>query len=275
MMRLLIAIVLLSVGAHAQWVGYKVAGVPRMSDGKPNLKAPVPRVNGKPDLSGIWMPIPAKIGEAVELVPVEGDLAVPGDDARQMSKYFFSTLADYKLEDIMTPAGIQKWQSGGRPTPACTTDTPPMMGVIPAPQRWVQTPQLLAILSEGSLPRLVHMDGRPLPVDPQPAYLGYSVGRWDRDTLVVETIGIKEQAPLDAFGHPRTSSARLTERFRRLDYGHLEVRVTIEDPAYYKKPVSYQYSKILTPDDDFLEYVCAENERDAEHLRQIPLPTEK
>src|SRR5712692_2054504 len=138
MMRLLIATVLLSVGAHAQWVGYKVAGVPRMSDGKPNLTAPVPRVNGKPDLSGIWIPIPAKIGEAVGLVPVEADLAVPGDDARQMSKYFFSTLADYKLEDIMTPAGIQKWQSGGRPTPACTTDTPPMMGVIPAPQRWVQ-----------------------------------------------------------------------------------------------------------------------------------------
>jgi hypothetical protein len=184
-----------------------------------------------------------------------------------MSKYFFSSLADYKTEDIMTPAGIQKWQSGGGPPPNCTTLTPPMMSVIPLPQRWVQTRQLVAILGEGQLPRLVHLDGRPLPVDAQPAYVGYSVGRWDGDTLVVETIGIKEGAPLDAFGHPRTSSARLTERLRRLDYGHLEVRVVIEDPAYYKKPVSYQYSMILTPDDDFLEFVCTENEKDAAHMR--------
>ena len=248
---------------------------PRKPDGKPNLTAPVPRLNGKPDLSGIWVPIPSKFGEAAELVPAEADLAVPGDDPREMSKYFFSALAGYKMEDIMTPAGIQKWQSGARPTTNCTALTPPMLGVVPLPQRWVQTPQLLAILGEGQIPRLVHMDRRPLPLDPQPAYVGYSVGRWDGDTLVVETIGIKEETSLDAFGHPRTSSARLTERLRRRDYGHLEIRVTIEDPAYYKKPVSYQYSEILTPDDDFLEYVYTENERDARHTHQIPLPAEK
>jgi hypothetical protein len=225
-------------------------------------------VNGKPDLSGIWIPVPAKIGEAVELVPGDADLAVPGDDVRQMSKYFFNTVVDSKVEDIMTPAGIQRWQSGGGPPPGCVPGTPPMMGVFPLPQQWVQTPKLIAILGEGQIPRLVHMDGRPLPVDPQPAYVGYSVGKWDGDTLVVETIGVNEHTPLDAFGHPRTSSTRLTERFRRLDYGHLEVQVTVEEPAYYKKPISYKYSELMTPDDDILEYVCSENERDAEHIRR-------
>ncbi len=197
---------------------------------------------------------------------------MPGDDPGQIPKYFFSALADFKTEEIMTPAGIQKWQSGGGSAAQCKPNTPPLMGVVPLPQRWIQTPQVIVILGEGQLPRMVHLDGRPLPVDPQPAYVGYSVGRWEGDALIVQTIGISDHAPLDAFGHPRTAAARLTERFRRLDYGHLEVRITIEDPAYYKKPVTYQYTEIQTPDDDFLEYVCAENERDAQHMRPAGPP---
>ncbi|MEO8098674.1 MAG: hypothetical protein ABI811_13305 [Acidobacteriota bacterium] len=137
---------LLSVGAHAQWIGYKVPGVPRNSDGKPKLTAPVPRVNGKPDLSGIWVPIPTKIGEAVALVPGEADLAVPGDDVRQIAKYFFNSLVDYKVDEVMTPAGLQKWQSRGGPSaPDCRPQTPPMMGVVPVPQLCVQKRQLVAI----------------------------------------------------------------------------------------------------------------------------------
>lgn len=266
-MRIPVMAVFVALSAQAQWIGYKVHGVPRLAGGKPNLTAPLPRANGKPDFSGLWTPVPTKLGEAVELAPGDADLTVPGDDVRQMSKYCFSTLADYKMEDIMTPAGIERWRASAPPSSLCMPGTPPMMGVFPLAQRWVQTSSLIAILGEGQLPRLVHMDGRHLPTDPQPAYVGYSVGRWDGDTLVVETIGVHESAPLDAFGHPRSSSARLTERFRRLDYGHLEVRVTIEDALYYKRPVTYQYAAVLAPDDDFLEFVCAENERDASHLR--------
>jgi hypothetical protein len=257
-----------AVMAHGQWVGYKVNGVPRTADGKPKLNAPVPRVSSRPDLSGIWSTVPAKYNEANDVVPGVATLAVPGDDPATMSKYFFSAIADYKVEEIMKPAGLAKWRSGAPPANPCSPISPPMSDLIPLPRRVVQTPKLIVFLSEGFSPRQIHMDGRPLPTDPQPAYLGYSVGKWEGDVLVIETIGITDKTPLDGMGHPRSEAARLTERVRRRDYGHLEVQVIFDDPQYYMKPVTYRYTQELKPDDDLLEIgLCTENEKDAQHMR--------
>lgn len=266
-MRVLATLFVCSIVAHGQWVNYRVKGVPRTADGKPNLTAPAPRVNGKPDLSGIWSTVPAKYNEANDVIPGIGILAVPGDDPATMSKYFFSALADYKLEEIMKPAAMAKWSSGGPPPNPCSPISPPMSDLIPLPRRVVQTTPLIVFLSEGFSPRQIHMDGRPFPIDPQPAYLGYSIGKWEGDVLVIETIGITDKTPLDGMGHPRSAAARLTERVRRLDYGHLEVQVMFDDPQYYTKPVTYKYAQLLKPDDDLLEMgLCTENEKDAPHL---------
>jgi hypothetical protein len=148
----------------------------------------------------------------------------------------------------------------------CLPAGPPLVDIFPSPRRFVQTPGILVILSEGDPARQIHLDGRKLPVDPQPAWEGYSVGRWEGDTLVVETIGVNERAPLDGMGHPRSTGSRLTERLRRRDYGHIDVQVQIDDP-YYSRPIVMKYTQTLVPDDDLLEWICAENEKDVSHLR--------
>jgi hypothetical protein len=265
-MRTLATIVFCTTMVQGQWVGYKVTGVPRTPDGKPNLTAPAPKINGKPDFSGIWVTLPAKYGEAEGVIPGIGILNVPGDDPLGISKYFFSVLADYKDDQILAPAARQGRPPGGPPDP-CTPPSPPMSELIPVPRRLIQTPSLIAFIYEGLIPRQIHMDGRPLPIDPQPAFAGYSIGKWDGDTLVVETVGITDKLPLDVMGHPRTSATRLTERMRRRDFGHMDIEMTIQEPKFYTKPIVVRYTATLMPDDDLLESVCVENERDAQHMR--------
>ncbi|MEO8096269.1 MAG: hypothetical protein ABI811_01100 [Acidobacteriota bacterium] len=141
-----------------------------------------------------------------------------------------------------------------------------MIELFPMPKRFVQTGTLLVILYEGDIPRQIHLDGRALPVDTQPSWAGYSVGRWDGDTLVVETMGLNTRAALDGFGHPKSEALRVMERMRRRDYGHMEIQVTINDPKYYSKPITYSYKQTLVPDDDLLEWVCTENEKDLAHI---------
>jgi hypothetical protein len=183
-----------------------------------------------------------------------------------MSKYFFNVLADYKEGEMMTAAARQAPRTTAPPSP-CMPPSPPMTEVLAVPRRWVQTPSLIVSIYEGLIPRQIHMDGRPLPVDPQPSIAGYSIGKWEGDTLVVETVGITDATPLDAMGHPRTSATRLIERVRRRDFGHMEIEMTIEEPKFYTKPIVYRYTATLMPDDDLIEAVCVENERDAQHMR--------
>ena len=142
-----------------------------------------------------------------------------------------------------------------------------MAELFPIPKRIVQTPNLIVVIYEGDLPRQIHMDGRKLPASPNPAWVGYSVGTWDGDTLVVETVGLNPRSPLDAFSHPRSDTMRLKERWRRRDFGHLDVQMTIEDSKYYSKPIVFQYPSTLVPDDDLLEWVCTENEKDKGHIK--------
>jgi hypothetical protein len=138
-----------------------------------------------------------------------------------------------------------------------------------APFKIIQTPGLIVMLYEvDSTHRQVYTDGRKLPADPQPAWLGYSVGKWEGDTLVVDTAGFNDKSWLDAFGHPHSEALRIQERFRRRDFGHMEVQVTIDDPKTFTKPFTIKFNDLLLPDTDILESFCTENEKDRPHLGQ-------
>ena len=128
------------------------------------------------------------------------------------------------------------------------------------PYKIVQTPTLIVMLYESSMIfRQIFMDGRDHPVDPQPSWMGYSVGAWNGDTLIVETIGFNDQSWLDGSGHPHSEQMRVTERWTRRDFGHMDVDVIIDDPGAYAKPLTYVQPQELLPDTDLIEYVCAEN----------------
>jgi hypothetical protein len=276
MLRYLVAVIvcLTAWPVHAQWLNHPSAGIPRTRDGKPNLSARAPRTaDGKPDLSGIWTTDSTPLKEMERLFPGIGDLAVPGDGPEVVHKYFMNVLADFKPEDSplrkeFVPLLVQRGAEGqGKdlPTARCLPAGVPMGDLLALPRRIIQVQGLLVMLSEANPPRLIYTDGRKALVDPQPSWLGYSVGSWQGDTFVIETHGFNDKTWLDAFGHPRSEAMRITERLRRRDFGHMDVEVTIVDAAMYTKPFSIRYSVTLTPDTDLLETVC-ENERDVPHL---------
>ena len=128
-------------------------------------------------------------------------------------------------------------------------------------------PIVVILYETGYLFRQIFTDGRPLPKDPQPAWLGYSVGKWEGDTLVVDTIGFQDQGWLDGNkGHPQTDAMHVTERFRRVNFGHLEIQATVDDPKAYTKPFTVKQTLHLLADSEILENICNENEKDATHL---------
>ena len=250
MFRTAVALLIIAVvPATAQWLDYKTPGIPRLRDGKPNLSAPVPRTaDGKPDLSGIYQ----------------------ANNGRQ----FQNVAADLRPEDFP----IQPWAAAlakkreeenrkDDPYSHCMPPAVPRINVANHPFKILQLPGVLAILYETSnVFRQIFTDGRPLPKDPQPTWLGYSVGRWENDTLVVDSNGFNDRNWLDGDkGHPLSDALRVTERFRRIDFGHLEIQVTIDDPKVYTKPWTIKESLNLLPDTELLENVC-ENERDSGHL---------
>jgi hypothetical protein len=237
---------LLSTTAAAQWLNYPTPGSPRLADGKPNLLAPAPRTgDGKPDLSGVWRGA--------------GPL------------YRFNIAQDLKPEDIQPWAEalfLQRVRDSRKDSPLarCLPVSVPFHNFFDL-TRIVQSPALIVILYESpnSPHRTVFTDGRDLPKDPNPTWLGYSIGRWEGDTLVVTTAGFNDKAWLDSAGHPQTESLRITERLRRRDFGHMDFEITIDDPKVFTRPFTVKTERLLAPDTDLLEDVC-ENERDAPHL---------
>jgi uncharacterized protein DUF3471 len=241
---------LVSAPLAAQWLNYKTPGIPRTADGKPNLSAPVPRTtDGKPDLSGIWR-------------------------APMNSPYNRNIAVDLKPEDIQ-PWAQQVFQQhvynlgADSPRAHCLPDPPPfyhLAGIA----RIVQTPALTLILNEGvsnsGSTRTIHTDGRGLPEDPNPTWFGYSVGRWEGDTLVVTTAGFNDRTWLDFAGHPHSEALRTTERFHRRDFGHMDFQMTLEDPKTFTKPITFKADKTLVADTDILETIC-EYEKPATHLQ--------
>ena len=255
---------------HAQWLGYPVQGLPRLANGHVNLSAKAPRArDGKPDLSGVWQ---------AQLESIEGKqnaFSVPGDDPRTFNKYFLNILADVKPDDLpLRPSAVEAMRiNRERHLPGaaarCLPLGLPIMDVFSySPFKMIQTPGVLVVLYEmDNAHRQIYTDGRKLPVDPQPTWGGYSVGRWEGDTLVVNAAGFNDRTLLDTSGHPHSEQMHLEERFHRRDFGHMDLTVTIDDAAMYTKPLSYTVTEVLLPDSDVLETVCNENEKDLVHLR--------
>lgn len=245
----MIAIAWMMVGpAHAQWLKLTLPGTPRTADGKPNLTAPAPRTpDGKPDLSGIWH----------------------ADNGR-----YLSNLAGNGVDVPMQPwaAAVYKERldSLGRDKPQVRClphGVPDAMLVAGIPFKIIQTPGVLVVLyEEFNQYRQIFTDGRHLPTDPNPAWFGYSIGKWEGDAFVVETTGFKEGTWLDNGGHPHTDALHVTERFRRPNFGSMELDVTIDDPKAYTTPwkATTVHFKLL-PDMELIEHLC-ENEKDAPHL---------
>lgn len=248
--------------AHAQWINEPMKGAPRTPDGKINMTAPAPRMNGVPDLTGIWQ---------VQAEPRPPGLFGLGESPN--SKYFRNILADFKPgEEPMTPWGAEVFRknvAGGpahAPVVNCLPDSVPHGDILPEPFKVIQTPGVIVFLYEVETTfRQVFMDGRKQVVDPAPAWNGYSVGKWDGDTLVVDTIGFNDKSWLDAQGHGHSEEMRVEERFRRRDFGHMDLTVTITDPKAFTKPLNFSVVLEMQPDTDLLEHYCQENEKDAAH----------
>jgi hypothetical protein len=256
---------------QGQWLDHPTARTPRLPNGKANLFAPAPTAHGKPDLSGVWQVEPV-LGEIERTVGPVSAISVPGDDPGTFSKYFFNILADFKRgEEPFRPETAKLFQArmanpGKDAPPLCFPLGVPMGDLLGAPFKIVQTPELMIMMYEAdNTHRQVHLDGRSLPSDPQPSWLGYSVGKWEGDWLVVDTVGFNDRNPLDAFGHPHSEALHVTEKFHRKDFGHMEVEVTLDDPKAYTKPFTIKFNELLIPDTDITEFFC-ENEKDLVHM---------
>ncbi len=262
--------------ASAQWLNYPTPGTPRTSDGKPNLTARAPRAsNGKPDLSGVWHVEATPLAEHKRLFGDDVDnVSVPGMEIATISKYAINILLDYKPGEVqMTPeaeAIMRPRRPGGTeelPSTHCLPIGIPLAMLLSEVTKIVQTPGLtLIMLEDDGLTRQIYTDGRKLPVDPSPSWLGYSVGKWEGDTFVVDTSGFNDKSWVDLIGHPRSEAMHMTERYRRRDFGHMDVELTFDDPKMYTKPFTVKVTQLLQADSDILEYVCAENEKDSHHM---------
>jgi hypothetical protein len=239
----------------------------------------VPRaLDGKPDLTGVWAHETTSIAEVRRLFGAQYDadiaLAPPGMEIGTQHKYAFNILADFKpAEAPVRPEQAQRLPRAtsfgpGDPAAICTGVMGfPLAGFLSEPIKIVQAPRLTIVLYEaGYLHRQIFTDGRALPKEFDfPAFLGYSAGQWERDTLVVETAGFNDRTVLDMAGHRHSEALRVTERFHRRDFGHLDVEMTFDDPMVYTKPFTIKIPHELVPDNDIYEMFC-ENEKDRAHL---------
>ena len=255
----------------AQWSRYPTAGVPRTPTGATNLNAPAPRTpQGKPDLSGIWRNTqPARL-------PEFGTPAPPRDPNQPPTGLDQFRDIGTGLKDglPLTPwaADLKKKRmadfSKDNPDAHCLPMGNMQFHTHPQPRKIVQTPQLIVILYEGNAGiRQIFLDGRPLPnPGAEPWWYGYSTGKWDGDTLVVETVGFRDDVWLDINGSPLTGAGKMTERFRRVNYGSLEIEITVEDPKAYTKPWTVTVKQFIVLDTEMIEFICGEGERDVPHL---------
>ncbi|MGA2714784.1 MAG: hypothetical protein ABSG41_16915 [Bryobacteraceae bacterium] len=254
----------------AQWLNYPTPGIPRLSGGKPNLRAPAPRMpDGKPDLSGIWD---------------DDGCHSAGVDCGGKN-LFFDLARDLKASDVeMTPwaTGIQAQRVSRNhvddPIADCLPAGMPRMAFWSA-FKILQTPSEMAFLYEGQngpLFRQILTDGRPLPPIDNQTWMGYSIGRWEGDTFVVETQGFRDGGWLDTrAAHPNSDALRLSERYRRVDFGKIDWIITIDDPKAYRKPWTVKTALYLVPDTELIEGFCAEGEADTiKHRRITPPPPE-
>ena len=255
----------LPLALSAQWPRYQTGPVT-------DLGAAAPRtVGNKPDFTGIWrnslptrspdaFPAPLRTPSATGIptgLEQFGDISAGLDDGLPLAPW----AADLKRQRV---ADLSK----DNPDAHCLPMGNMQFHTHPQPRKMIQTSDLLVILYEGNAGiRQIFLDGRPLPPsDVEPWWYGYSTGRWEGDTLVVETSGFRDGGWLDINGSPLTDAAKMTERFRRVNYGNLEIEITVDDPKAYTRPWTVTVKQTITPDDELIEFICQENERDAPHL---------
>ena len=252
-------------GIEAQSLNYRDPSIPRTKDGRPNLSAPAPRVNGKPDLSGVWQAERTPVSEFVRVLgPGLPDIQ---PDLNDITKHVLNVLWDIPpAEQPVRPdaaAIMQQRQKSGQdfPTAYCQPSSVPAAMLVLDFKLIQAARQIVMLAGNGDPARQIYIDGRSLPKDPEPSWMGSSVGRWEGETLVVDSIGFKESAWLDGFGHPRSGAMRITERYRRRDFGHMDLELTFDDPKYYTRPFGFKTTLTLLPDTDVVEYICTENQR--------------
>jgi hypothetical protein len=235
---------------QGQWLNHPTAGIPRLPSGQPNLAAPAPRTaEGNPDLSGLWNRISPKYR-----VNITADLKP--EEVQPWAK----ALVQQRTEDLgRNSMNAQCLPSG----PGYSTDADSTSGGM---MKIIQTPANIVILNPDLTYRQIFMDGRALETSPNPSWMGYSVGRWDGDTLVVESFGFNDRTWLDTSGHPHTEALRMTERYRRRNFGNLDLEVTLQDPAVYARPWTVAVRAELAADTELIEYVCNERGVDLDHL---------
>ncbi len=245
----------------AQWLNHPTGGLPRARDGKPNLSAPFRRTgDGKPDLSGVWEPAPDPEGRPGG---IEGIVA---------PRYLIDITKDLRPSDVpFTPwaAALYRQRAANsrkdNPLARCLPAGVPRLDAYTHPYKIVQVPGLTLVLYEAATFRQIFTDGRDLPKDPEPSWMGYSIGRWEADVFVVDTNGFNDKTWLDGNGHPNSDAMHLTERFRRRNIGQMDIEIAIDDPLAYTKRLTYTQPQRLLPDTDLLEYVCNVNLKDLEH----------
>ena len=226
-------------------------------------------------MSGVWHVQPTGMKEMKRLFGENADATdVPGMELDTISKYGINILQDFKPEEApIRPEALQIQRArkiDDFPATHCLAQGIPLGSMLSEPVKFVQSPKLIAILYEADdKHRQIYTDGRVLPKEfDQPAWMGYSVGRWDRDTLVVESAGFNDKTWLDVMGHPHSEALRVTERYHRRDFGRMDVEMTFDDPKMYTKPFTIKVTYELWPDSDIFEFFCNENEKDRAHLGQ-------
>ena len=243
------AVLMMTASPSAQWLGYPTPGIPRTPDGKPNLTAPAPKTaDGKPDLSGLWLTRGIYIGNIAR---------------------------DLKEEPPMQPWAAELYKqrrdtlSKDDPTGRCIPGGVPRSTAVPYPFKILTTTSNIVVVLYEAVHayRQIFTDGRPLPKDPNPNWMGYSIGRWEGDTFVVESSGFNDNVWLDNNGHPAGESLRVTERFRRKNFGSMDVEITVDDPKTYTRPWNVTLPLVFQPDTEMLEYICPENEKDYDRLQ--------
>jgi hypothetical protein len=247
--------------SSAQWLKHPTPGVPRLPDGRPNLQAAAPRAaDGKPDLSGIWY--------------LHFDQCGPfGCADYQPGPQFFdfgATLPGGLPYLPWAAALVKQRQSQSAkddPIGLCRPGGLFRFHTFPPPRKVLQLPGLVVILSERDVTyRQIFTDGRALPADPEPTWNGYSVGRWEGDALVVQTNGLRDGTWIDRKGSPITDAARVTERFRRVSFGRLEIDITVDDPKAYSRPWTVTVLQDIAVDTELLDYHCTDNEKSVERM---------
>jgi hypothetical protein len=266
-----IAVMGLASSGFGQWIHYPTDGLPRNADGSFNATAPAPRMpDGHPDLSGLWHAAQARQCKNAKGEPIPCGIELGG-----------SVLGGNLGRNL--PGGFLPYQPWARalfdkrhaalsiddPHVRCLPDNPPRHWTLPHLTKVIHTPKLLAMLYEvNAMYRQVFIDGRPFPQDMNPSWNGYSVGHWDGDALVVETRGFRDDLWADTWGSPMSDAAKMTETFRRKNFGTMEIELTIDDPKVYTKPFTVTLNEILEADTELADEICAEGEKDYERLQR-------